>query len=227
MTTSSRALRSDRRRISRAPRSALDGSARTRHGQLAVIAVSVAIHTSVWRCSQLSARAVGRIEHEIEHDAALREARFDRLDRGVRSPPRSAPRPAPAAVRAAWRSARLAAARDRRRRAGRSCSRPRSRRALLAGSMPSWRSTSSTSCDCASVSSCDTSRTCRITSASITSSSVARKAATSMVGRSEMKPTVSDRMTRAPCGRSTARKRRIERREQHVGGQHAAPASAG
>ena len=33
-----------------------------------------------------------------------------------------------------------------------------------------------------------------MTSASITSSSVARKAATSMVGRSEMKPTVSDRI---------------------------------
>jgi hypothetical protein len=75
-----------------------------------------------------------------------------------------------------------------------------------AGSMPSSPSTFSTSCDCAAESSCDMSRTCRITSASITSSSVARKAATSMVGRSEMKPTVSDRMTRLPCGSATARK---------------------
>ena len=87
--------------------------------------------------------------------------------------------------------------------------------------MPSAVSTSSTSCDCASVSSCETSRTCRITSASITSSSVARNAATSMVGRSEMKPTVSDRMIFMPPGNCTARKRRVERREQHVGLQHA------
>ena len=49
------------------------------------------------------------------------------------------------------------------------------------------------------------SRTCRITSASTTSSSVARKAATSMVGRSEMKPTVSERMIFAPCGSAAAR----------------------
>ena len=42
---------------------------------------------------------------------------------------------------------------------------------------------------------CAMSRTCRMRSASITSSSVARKAATSIVGRSEMKPTVSDRIT--------------------------------
>ena len=39
----------------------------------------------------------------------------------------------------------------------------------------------------------------------MTSSSVARNAATSMVGKSEMKPTVSDRMTRNPLGSSTAR----------------------
>src|SRR5438132_14228274 len=57
-----------------------------------------------------------------------------------------------------------------------------------------------------SASSCDTSRTCKIRSASITSSSVARNAATNIVGRSEMNPTVSERMTRNPFGRSTARK---------------------
>ena len=73
-------------------------------------------------------------------------------------------------------------------------------------SMPSARSTFSTSCNCACVSSCETSRTCRMTSASITSSSVARNAATSMVGRSEMKPTVSDRIALVPCGSSIARK---------------------
>jgi hypothetical protein len=42
-------------------------------------------------------------------------------------------------------------------------------------------------------------------SASSTSSSVARKAATSVVGRSEMKPTVSDRITSVPSGSFTAR----------------------
>jgi hypothetical protein len=45
-----------------------------------------------------------------------------------------------------------------------------------------------------------TSRTWRMTSAESTSSSVARKAAMSEVGRSEMKPTVSDRMILRPCG---------------------------
>ena len=58
-------------------------------------------------------------------------------------------------------------------------------------------------------------------SASITSSSVARKAATSMVGSSEMKPTVSDRMMRAPCGSVDRAQGRVERGEQHVGRQHA------
>ena len=47
-----------------------------------------------------------------------------------------------------------------------------------------------------------------------------------MVGRSEMKPTVSERITRAPCGRVDGAQRRIERREQHVGGQHARPRHA-
>ena len=49
------------------------------------------------------------------------------------------------------------------------------------------------------------SRTCRIRSASSTSSSVARNAATSWCGRSEMKPTVSDRIARRPPGSSIAR----------------------
>ena len=49
------------------------------------------------------------------------------------------------------------------------------------------------------------SRTCRMRSASTTSSSVARKAATSVVGRSEMKPTVSDRMMRRPLASFTSR----------------------
>ncbi len=39
-----------------------------------------------------------------------------------------------------------------------------------------------------------------MTSAARTSSSVARKAEISMVGRSEMKPTVSDRIAEPPCG---------------------------
>ena len=71
--------------------------------------------------------------------------------------------------------------------------------------MPSCDNTSSTSNDCASASSCEMSRTCKIRSASMTSSSVARNAATSVVGKSEMKPTVSDKMTRNPLGSSTAR----------------------
>jgi hypothetical protein len=78
-------------------------------------------------------------------------------------------------------------------------------RRLSFAAMPSSSSTFSTSRDCAAASSCDMSRTWRMTSASITSSSVARNAATSMVGKSEMKPTVSESMTRLPCGRSTAR----------------------
>jgi len=78
-------------------------------------------------------------------------------------------------------------------------------RRLSAAAIPSSPSTFSTSCSWASESPCDTSRTCRITSASMTSSRVARNAATSIVGRSEMKPTVSDRMALTPRGSSTAR----------------------
>ena len=63
------------------------------------------------------------------------------------------------------------------------------------------------------------SRTCRMRSASITSSSVARKAATSVVGRSEMKPTVSDRMMRRPLGELHLAHGRIERREHLVLGE--------
>jgi tRNA dimethylallyltransferase len=67
------------------------------------------------------------------------------------------------------------------------------------------------------------SRTCRMRSASSTSSSVARKAATSWVGRSEMKPTVSDRMILRPMRQAIAAHRRVERGEQHVLGQHVGP----
>ena len=44
------------------------------------------------------------------------------------------------------------------------------------------------------------SRTWTMTSAARTSSSVARNAEISMVGRSEMKPTVSERIAAPPCG---------------------------
>ena len=71
--------------------------------------------------------------------------------------------------------------------------------------MPSPVSTASTSRRCASVSVCAMSRTCRMRSASTTSSSVARKAATSVVGRSEIKPTVSERMIRRPLASLTSR----------------------
>ena len=60
------------------------------------------------------------------------------------------------------------------------------------------------------------SRTCRMRSASTTSSSVARKAATSVVGRSEMKPTVSDRMMRRPLGKLHLAHGGIERLEHLV-----------
>ncbi len=70
------------------------------------------------------------------------------------------------------------------------------------------------------VSGCEISRTCRITSASATSSSVARKAATSSVGSSLMNPTVSDRMARRPEGRRNAAHGRVQRGEQLVPRHH-------
>ena len=114
-----------------------------------------------------------------------------RVDALARSAPTPAPAAAPrAAARRGCRSRARPSASSRSILFQTSISRSLARRDRCRAA----RSTSSTSCDCASVSSCETSRTCRMTSASITSSSVARKAATSMVGRSEMKPTVSDRM---------------------------------
>ena len=94
---------------------------------------------------------------------------------------------------------------DRDRRADPPCSALRwSRAGQSSSSMPSFTmpsSTAVTSARCAALSGCAMSRTCRIRSASATSSSVARKAATSSVGRSLMKPTVSDRIARRPEGR--------------------------
>ena len=55
-------------------------------------------------------------------------------------------------------------------------------------------------------------------SASVTSSRVARKAATRWVGRSEIKPTVSERIACAARGQIEAPHRRVEGREQHVFG---------
>ena len=60
------------------------------------------------------------------------------------------------------------------------------------------------------------SRTWMIRSAEITSSSVAWNAATSCVGRSEMKPTVSDRIALSMPGQRDLPHRRVERREQQV-----------
>ena len=56
-------------------------------------------------------------------------------------------------------------------------------------------------------------------SASATSSSVARNAATSVVGRSETKPTVSERTTVVPLRQLDAAERRVERGEQAVVGE--------
>ena len=93
-------------------------------------------------------------------------------------------------------------------------------------SMPSSPSTRSTSRRCASVSTWLMSRTCSTRSAASTSSSVARKAATSVVGRSEMKPTVSDRMMRRPLASFTSRMVGIERGEHLVLGHHAGAGDA-
>ena len=79
----------------------------------------------------------------------------------------------------------------------------------------------STSSACAAVSGSEMSRRCRTRSASTTSSSVARKAAMRCVGRSEMKPTVSDRMTVRAMRQPHPAQRRIERGKQHVLGEHA------
>ena len=106
------------------------------------------------------------------------------------------------------------------RRADRPCSTPPAAAASApSAAMPRSASTASTSCRCASVSGWLMSRTCRIRSASTTSSSVARNAATSVVGRSEMKPTVSDRIA-APAARQLQLAHgRIERLEHLVLGR--------
>ena len=70
--------------------------------------------------------AVGRIEHELEDDAALRPAVPRSRSASRRAPPRSAPTPAPAGARPACARPDWRCARGLRRRAGRSCSRPRS-----------------------------------------------------------------------------------------------------
>ena len=64
------------------------------------------------------------------------------------------------------------------------------------------------------------SRTCRMRSASSTSSSVARNAAISVVGRSEMKPTVSESTRLRAAGKRQRADGRIERGEQRVLGEH-------
>ena len=60
-------------------------------------------------------------------------------------------------------------------------------------------------------------------SAAKTSSSVARKAATSSVGRSLMKPTVSLRMISSPSGSTEAAHGRVERGKEHVFGHNLGP----
>ncbi len=101
-----------------------------------------------------------------------------------------------------------------RRPADRACSRPRSSARL--SPTPISVSTFSTSARCASLSGWAMSRTWMIRSAEITSSSVARKAATSWVGRSETKPTVSDRIALSTPGSEICAHGRIERREEQV-----------
>ena len=123
----------------------------------------------------------------------------------------------------AWSRLRQAGARGCRRRAGRSCSRLRSR-----ASFGRHRRRDRAGCArhpraCAAVSGSEMSRRWITRSASTTSSSVARKAATRCVGRSEMKPTVSDRMTGVPCGSRTRRSVGSSVANSMSSRQHAAP----
>ena len=92
-------------------------------------------------------------------------------------------------------------------------------RSAPSAAMPRSARTASTSCLCASVSGWLMSRTCKMRSASITSSSVARNAATSVVGRSEMKPTVSDRIALPAARKPQLAHGRIERLEHLVLGR--------
>ena len=120
-------------------------------------------------------------------------------------------------VRAAICAQRLGLARAA---AGRSCSRPRSSGPARPRRCPSSARMARTFSAWISLSGWAMSRTCRIRSASSTSSSVARKAATSWVGRSEMKPTVSERIAARPSGQRDRPHGRVERGEEHVLGQH-------
>ena len=152
------------------------------------------------------------------------EARIDGGEQRSRSPS-----PVSAETSTGARSPRgdraLGLARARPRPGGRPCSRPRGsaprprpRRCRGRPAPPPRRAPAPRSRDGAM------SRTCRMRSASTTSSSVARKAATSVVGRSEMKPTVSDRIMRRPLGQLHLAHRRVERGEQLVlGGSTSAP----
>ena len=170
--------------------------------------------TSLRSKSQARSRPWSKPRRSVSSARRLGELRLDRGEqrrhplprprRDQRRPAACAPRPARSASACAGVAAR------------RSCSRPRSsglrrprrrraRRGSRARSRPGSRSRG-----------CAMSRTCRIRSASSTSSSVARKAATSWCGRSEMKPTVSDRIDPPPAGQLDRAHRRVERGEEHV-----------
>ena len=84
----------------------------------------------------------------------------------------------------------------------RSCCRPRS---AAPSARPTPSSTRITAAIIRSRSGCEASMTCRMRSASATSSSVARNAATSACGSRSMKPTVSDTSSSRPSGRRTCR----------------------
>ncbi len=151
----------------------------------------------------------------------------DRGAAGRRSPPRSPPRPATAGGWRARAPAGLESRRPRRHqvdlvpdldhRAASLRRRRPSARPAPCGRRAAW----------ASVSSLAMSRTCRTTSASCTSSRVARKASTSSCGRSEMKPTVSDRIAGRPSGSFSDAQGRVQGGEQHVLGHDLGRWSAG
>ena len=160
------------------------------------------LSTSPLAWSQAIASPSAGGQHDVVQRARPCADAGPRSRAGRRPLPRSAPR-----GRRHRRAAppRPAPAPPLRRRAGRSCSRPRSCGVPASADAPISSSTCSTSSRCASLSGCEMSRTWTMRSAEITSSSVARKAATSWVGRSEMKPTVSERIALSNPGSAISR----------------------
>ena len=134
----------------------------------------------------------------------------------------STPSPSSAEMHSAGGSAPAAAA-ARRASGDRTCCRPRERAPRRRRPRRAPGCTASTR---RSRSAAAASMTCSTRSASATSSSVARNAATSACGSRSMKPTVSRHEQLPAVGQPHLPHQRIERDEQRVGGLGARPASA-